>query len=305
MKTIKIFMALLAGAIIVTACDPIEDQELRDKYVKGAGSPIAKETLQAAISVTQPIPNEEGKVEGDQYVVLKNSRPDIGGTWHIEWISNGNVQSKIYGTDNDTIIMESNNEFSIYYTGISANQMVKTDPVKITVTNVFDEWDGFLTGAKDKSDKAATKTWKFREDKWGLVCFMGAYGYWKYYEPEISHGNAWWGQTTLAQAGDQKMIFEYDENKMTTYSASGTVKNAGGFSYSHNIPDEKVLGELTTTVPLIGSEFDDNGQNKTSNKFWVLTLTDEYMTLFHPGKYTGGTDWNDDGYCVMFKSIGE
>lgn len=305
MKTIKIFMTLLAGAIITTACDPIEDEDLRDKYMKEAASPITQEELQAAISITQPIPNEDGQVEGDQCVWLKNSRPDIGGTWHVEWISNGSKMSKTYATDNDTIALEANNDYAIYYVGISGNKIVQTNPTTITVTNVFDEWDGYLTGAKDKSDKAAKKTWKFREDNWGIVCFMGAYGYWKYYAPETSKGNAWWGQTTLAQAGDQKMVFEYEGNTLTTYGANGTVKNAGGFSYSHDIPDEKVLGEFNPTVPLIGSEFDDNGQSKDGTKFWILTLTDEYMTLFHPGKYTGGSDWNDDGYCVMFKSTGE
>ena len=69
---------MLASAFIVTACDPIEDEDLRDKYVTDAGTPITKEALQAAISITQPFPNQDGVVEGDQYIALKNSRPDIG-----------------------------------------------------------------------------------------------------------------------------------------------------------------------------------------------------------------------------------
>ena len=48
-----------------------------------AGTPITKEALQADISITQPFPNQDGVVEGDQYIALKNSRPDIGGSWHI------------------------------------------------------------------------------------------------------------------------------------------------------------------------------------------------------------------------------
>lgn len=83
MKATKILIAMLASAFIVTACDPIEDEDLRDKYVTDAGTPITKEALQAAISITQPFPNQDGVVEGDQYIALKNSRPDIGGSWHI------------------------------------------------------------------------------------------------------------------------------------------------------------------------------------------------------------------------------
>ena len=94
MKVTKILIAMLASAFIVTACDPIEDEDLRDKYVTDAGTPITKEALQAAISITQPFPNQDGVVEGDQYIALKNSRPDIGGSWHIEWGGEGSKQSK-------------------------------------------------------------------------------------------------------------------------------------------------------------------------------------------------------------------
>ena len=54
MKVTKILIAMLASAFIVTACDPIEDEDLRDKYVTDAGTPITKEALQAAISLPQP-----------------------------------------------------------------------------------------------------------------------------------------------------------------------------------------------------------------------------------------------------------
>ena len=115
MKVTKILIAMLASAFIVTACDPIEDEDLRDKYVTDAGTPITKEALQAAISITQPFPNQDGVVEGDQYIALKNSRPDIGGSWHIEWGGEGSKQSKTLVTDNATVIMESNADYSIYY----------------------------------------------------------------------------------------------------------------------------------------------------------------------------------------------
>ena len=108
MKVTKILIAMLASAFIVTACDPIEDEDLRDKYVTDAGTPITKEALQAAISITQPFPNQDGVVEGDQYIALKNSRPDIGGSWHIEWGGQGTKQSKPLVTDNATVNIQSN-----------------------------------------------------------------------------------------------------------------------------------------------------------------------------------------------------
>ena len=250
MKVTKILIAMLASAFIVTACDPIEDEDLRDKYVTDAGTPITKEALQAAISITQPFPNQDGVVEGDQYIALKNSRPDIGGSWHIEWGGEGSKQSKTLVTDNATVIMESNADYSIYYMGISANQIIKTDPVVVTVTNVFDDWSTYFTGATDKSDKSAKKTWKFREVSWGSVCNMGAHGGWKYtsagYTPESNF--AWWANVTAAEAGDQSMVFEFDGNKMKTYDASGNLKAEGTFSFTHEKPEDGVLGELITSI---------------------------------------------------------
>jgi hypothetical protein len=298
MKVTKILIAMLASAFIVTACDPIEDEDLRDKYVTDAGTPITKEALQAAISITQPFPNQDGVVEGDQYIALKNSRPDIGGSWHIEWGGEGSKQSKTLVTDNATVIMESNADYSIYYMGISANQIIKTDPVVVTVTNVFDDWSTYFTGATDKSDKSAKKTWKFREVSWGSVCNMGAHGGWKYtsagYTPESNF--AWWANVTAAEAGDQSMVFEFDGNKMKTYDASGNLKAEGTFSFTHEKPEDGVLGELITSIPTIGGNYDDNGQSVGSNKFWLLTLDENYITIYHPGKYSGGVDWDDSRY---------
>lgn len=303
MKATKILIAMLTSAFIVTACDPIEDEDLRDKYVTDAGSPITKEALQSAISVTQPFSNQDGVVKGDQYVVLKNSRPDIGGSWHLQWGAN----EKTIVTDHDTLIYESNGDFQIYYVGISANKIVQTDPVNISVTNVFDDWSTYFTNAVDKSDKSAKKTWKFREVSWGSVCNMGAHGGWKYtsagYTPESNF--MWWANVTAAEAGDQSMVFEFNGNKMTTYDAKGNLKAEGTFSFTHDNPEEGVLGELITSIPTIGGEFDDNGQKAGSNKFWLLTLDNNYITIYHPGTYSGGVDWDDSGWYAYFKSESE
>lgn len=42
MKVTKILIAMLASAFIVTACDPIEDEDLRDKYVTDAGNNLLR-----------------------------------------------------------------------------------------------------------------------------------------------------------------------------------------------------------------------------------------------------------------------
>lgn len=296
-------MTLLTGAIIATACDPIEDEDLRDKYFTNPGTPITKAELQAAISVTQPIPNTDGAIEGDQYVHIKNSRPDIGGVWHIK--PQGKAELTVV-TDNDTIVLTENLDYQIYYVGISANQIIITDPVSITVTNVFDEWSNFLTGAEDKADKSAQKTWKFRESYKNIVAGFGAHGAWRYYNPiETCSALYWWGQVSPAQVGDQKMVFDFNGNKMTTYDTSGNKAAEGFFSFNHDAVEEGVLGEFTTTIPTIGASFDYNGQKTDSqnpNKFWLLTLSPEYLTIYHPGKYTGGVDWENEGWYAFFES---
>ena len=53
--------------------------------------------------------------------------------------------------------------------------------------------------------------------------------------------------------------------------------------FDHEQPEELVQGRLTTNIPVIGSNYDDLGQSKGKNNvFWILTLTDEYITLYHP-----------------------
>ena len=55
MKATKILIAMLASAFIVTACDPIEAEDLRDKYVTDAGTPITKEALPRRSSGRRPV----------------------------------------------------------------------------------------------------------------------------------------------------------------------------------------------------------------------------------------------------------
>ena len=138
----------------------------------------------------------------------------------------------------------------------------------------------------------------------GSVCNMGA----------LEAGNipvqailpesnfAWWANVTAAEAGDQSMVFEFDGNKMKTYDASGNLKAEGTFSFTHEKPEDGVLGELITSIPTIGGNYDDNGQSVGSNKFWLLTLDENYITIYHPGKYSGGVDWDDSGWYAYFKT---
>ncbi|MCS2440865.1 hypothetical protein NXX09_06905 [Bacteroides uniformis] len=59
---------------------------------------------------------------------------------------------------------------------------------------------------------------------------------------------------------------------MKTYDASGNLKAEGTFSFTHEKPEDGVPGELITSIPTIGGNYDDNGQSVGSNKFWLLTL---------------------------------
>ena len=123
------------------------------------------------------------------------------------------------------------------------------------------------------------------------------------YTPESNF--AWWANVTAAEAGDQSMVFEFDGNKMKTYDASANLKAEGTFSFTHEKPEDGVLGELITSIPTIGGNYDDNGQSVGSNKFWLLTLDENYITIYHPGKYSGGVDWDDSGWYAYFKTEAE
>ena len=295
-RTIKFGFVLCAVALLGWACTPIEDQELRDKYVTNAGDPITVAELDKALEVSQPYPNQEGVEQGDQYIHLKNKRPEIGGTWH--------VGSKNYLTDDKIIVAEANGVYDVWYSAVSNGKIVNSTPVQVTVTNVFDPWMGLFTGAESKADMTATKEWGFRSDL-SAVCDMCAHGWWKStsagYTPESFSGVTWWNNITFDAAGDQRMVFAVDGNKLTTFDAAGTQMNEGTFAFSHEQPEDLVQGLLTTTCPIIGSEFDDNGQGD-NNRFYILTLTDKYMTLYQWESANPGEDWGDCSWRVVYEA---
>ena len=301
MKSIKIFLLLLVSIGINIACDPIEDDSLRDRKE----TTITKADLEAAISIIQPYPNQEGVIKGDQYIVVKNSRPDIGGAWRVQWGESGRYTST---KDVDTIICSANAVHSIYYVGVSGRSTIKTDPRQFEVTNVFKDWDRLLTSAENKADRAAKKAWRFREVEWESICNMGAHGGWR---PSNGHTpeskNVWWANHTYSEVGDVKMVFEYNDSKFKTYNADGSLKAEGEFSYDDvNKPDPDAPGTLTTSIPTIGSQFDDAGQKTgSSNIFWVLRLEENYMTIFHPLNPTNPVDWTDSGWYAYFEAIEE
>jgi hypothetical protein len=265
-------------------------------YVTNAGDPISVAELDAALEVSQPYPNQEGVEQGDQYIHLKNKRPEIGGTWH--------VGSKSYLTDDKIIVAEANGVYDVWYSAVSNGKIVNSTPVQVTVTNVFDPWMGLFTGAESKADMTATKEWGFRSDL-SAVCDMCAHGWWKAtsagYTPESFSGVTWWNNITFDAAGDQRMVFAVDGNKLTTFDAAGTQMNEGTFAFSHEQPEDLVQGLLTTTCPIIGSEFDDNGQGD-NNRFYILTLTDKYMTLYQWESANPGEDWGDCSWRVVYEA---
>jgi len=285
---------LLLAAFIGVACNPIEDESLRDKYFTNAGNPITQAELDAALSVTQPIPNADDKVEGDQYVVLVNKRPDIGGAWHYS-TKTGMQTSK---SDSDTIIYGANGEYDIYYQGISANQIVTSKTFHVTVTNCFDVYDQLISGAKDKADITAKKTWTFQNVSGAL--YNGMYGNWKYYP--VAPGLNSWGTVNTANVAEKTMTFEFDDHKMTTNYADGSVARTGTWSYTHNTP-EGVTGELFTTAPVLGTSSSWNVWSGSSTPYWILVLDENQMVLCFPSTYNKGADvadWDIDATYFFF-----
>lgn len=290
--------AALTLVLGLTSCDPSTPKS----DFENAGTPISAADLKAALSFEQ-MPNVEGQVEGDQCIIVTNSRPDIGGAWHFVY----NGVEKVFGSDHGTFTCTANGEWQLYYMGISANQVVKTEPFTFTVTNVFDDWSGFFSGAENKADVAAKKVWKFRVNKncQNTICNNGAYGGWKYdsagYDSDSDF--AWWGQKHAEDAANYSMTFGFD-GTLTTTDADGNLKHQGHFDFNHDVPDEKVLGELIVDVPLIGYQWDDCRAHKLgeSNVFWILKLTDKEMTLFHPDTYVGGADWDNCGWYLYLQA---
>ncbi|MDR1719268.1 MAG: hypothetical protein LBR67_04010 [Dysgonamonadaceae bacterium] len=289
---IKSLIFMLMVALLGIACNPIEDQSLREEFNK-AGASISQTELDAALSVTQPIPNSDDRVEGDQYVVIHNSRPDIGGVWHV----GTSTGDKIIATDHDTIIYGSNGEFEIYYVGVSENQVVTSRKFPVTVTNVFDIYDNYLSGAKDKADKSAKKTWTFQTAN--DIAYEGAHGAWKYYADLTPGVGKWWQDNIPTSVREQTMVFEYDGHKMTTYTNTGTKIEEGSWAYTHESPEAMVNGEFITTIGAIGKAYD--GYAKNGFKYWILKISETDLVIYHPARYTGAGDWDDDGYYFFYK----
>lgn len=300
--TIKSLIAVAFASAMFSSCDTIENS-----YDFNQKNPISAEELKAALEFTQ-LENKDGDVVGDQYIIVRNKRPDIGGAWHL--VHNGNETT--YNTDNDTIVCTDNGEFELYYQGISNNTVVRTEPFTFTVTNVFDDWSNYFTGAENKADKTASKTWVFRGVKAGdkyRITLNGAYGAWKYGDGSASGidaiiaSNSWWSDHTIEEAADYKMVFNYENNKLIVSDATGATKYEGTFSFTHNHPDSGVIGELITDVPLIGGQWDDcmAQRNGSKNVFWIMCFDGENLTICHPDSYSGAEDWDNCAWFAFYQ----
>src|SRR5574344_1637347 len=112
----------IATLLAFSSCNPIE---VSSEFDKNATS-ISADELSAALSITQ-LENSDDKVEGDQCVIVKNSRPDLGGVWHFVF----GESEKTYNTDNGTIVLTNNGKYQVYYQTISGNKSVKSNPIEI------------------------------------------------------------------------------------------------------------------------------------------------------------------------------
>ena len=302
MKTLKIYAVLMAIALIGFACNPIEDESLRKKYFENAGTPVSVEELNAALSVTQPFENRKGIEEGDQYVVLRNNRPDIGGVWRYETP----IGVKALNSDHDTILYTSNGTFDIYYLAVSENQTVKSKTFTIEVTNFFDEYDWLLSGAEDQFEVDAKKAWKLllAPD----VAYNGMYGNWKYYDPRPGLNK--WGTVNITMAmREQTLVFEFKNHKVVTYSGSGEVIAEGNWAYSHEDRGEKILGELFSTIPVPGQDvsYFQGGPSEflgVTTPYWIVRIAEDDLVLVFPSTYNRDPetteDWDIDATYFFF-----
>ncbi|MDR1526490.1 MAG: hypothetical protein LBS46_02330 [Dysgonamonadaceae bacterium] len=294
MKT-KLFIITIALTMLGMACDPIEDTSLRNEFAK-TGTPVTSAELTKALSVTQPIPNSDDKVEGDQYVVINNARKDIAGTWFV----NTPTGIKQYHTDYDTIVYAANGTYDIYFVGLSEKQAVRSETFTISVTNCFDEYMTFLSGAKDKADKTAKKTWKLLNHP--LAFYNGMYGAWKYYDMTPGQSNYQGGGSVLtADDFGKYMVFEIADSKLTIYDKNNAVLNTGGWGFSHDDRGEQIAGEVIASVPLIATEKRWQNFAGTSTPYYILSIDSNTMILCLPGTYNRtGEDWDYDASYYFF-----
>ncbi|WP_291530482.1 hypothetical protein [Bacteroides sp. UBA939] len=305
MKTSKFYIALAMFAVACYACDPIEDTSLREEYFENPGTPITQEELDAALSVTQPIPNSDDKVEGDQYIVLKNERRDVPGVWHVK-TSVGTIQ---VGSDQDTVIINSNETVEIKYVGLSAQKVITSKTFSVTVTNVFDVFVSLLTGAQDKTDKTARKTW-VADGCNGFFSYVNGHGVWHAYPEGVTTGG-WWANVLLANSPDYSMDFVFDGEKLVTYKVDGSQQGEGGFAVTHDDKGvQAIAGELITTTPMVGGYgaysdawggAADQYLGSSPYTYWILSLTEDKMFIAHPANYVNAVDWDTECNYFHFK----
>lgn len=308
MRKIFTFTAAVAAVFGLIACNPIEDQSLREKYITNAGAPMTSEELTSHLTVAQVS-------ETNDVITVSNDDPSIGGIWHFATATGDAVIRSDVGTYTYT----SNGTFDVYMVAPTAgNKLVESKHFQVTVTDVYDPWVGKLTGAKDKFDKTAKKTWKFRivtgagedsTDPNDFVCCEPAYGFWKWYAPTTVNGQDWGGKKSFLEVGDQKMVMEYDGQKLITYKADGSVNKTGAFAVNHTSPDTAgpytatgvvAMGTITTTVPVPGQEFGKSSGVATP-EFLILELTDNHLVIFNYASYPG-PDWDDNGWIAYYKA---
>jgi hypothetical protein len=286
------YYILMVAVLLIAACNPIEDQSLREDF-ENAGTPITQEDLDAAISITQP-------VEGQDYkVVIRNSRTDVPGVWHVQT----SIGMKTIGTDHDTIVYDKNKTYEIYYTGISAKQVVTSKTFSVSVNDLpVDIYETYLSGATQGNTAGAKKTWTFqRAEK--SVCYNGMLAAWQHTDPFTPGTNEWGPIDLTDDILDQTMTFEFDDSKFTTYDKNGAIMGEGQWSSTHNFNDNnKVVGELYTTIGIIGSTIRWQDFDGIKTPYWIQRISEDEMVLILPGKYIIPEEpWDDDASYYFLK----
>lgn len=265
---------LVAAALLIGSCTPIEDREEPGPVVPASEFEYSITSMPGA----------------DYKLILNNTTPGVMFSWDYAW----GVTRK----QHDTIRMLVPGTYKIKITATTAGGIV-LDEKEVTITqpdpNAFQEpeW-AYLTNL------AAGKTWVWDNTvagPWGNGGFKGC------------NAPCWWvvNMTDLAGRGvaTDEMKFDLNGGRNLTLTAAkvpnaykGVTKGTFDISLGSYFPGWDV-GKLSTTNVTVINGIQTNAGNQIEDEFYILKLTNNQLVLCAPEPGVTG-DWGS-AWFWMFK----
>lgn len=265
MKAIKnITTLVVAGAMVFSACDPIEERD----SLKNTFHPddIELEVIQTA----------DGKGNG---LTLKMNTPGVIGYWDYlidkKFTDEVNVVFPIPGTHTFT--------YHVTTPLISGGNPDNREMVSKTIEVTVEELDQPLPEAYYNliGDELQGKTWVFDGDG-------GDEGLWWFMSDPNNPWGTWWnagGTCCPPPDVDGKMVFDLEGAANYTYYANeGAEGSVGTFSFNGNFTKLYVGGGQN----LLGAG--SNGSGNPNGEYTIVELTPERLVL-HTNSNGAGTGW--------------